>query len=536
MSEPAQDKVTPQVVALNSRRKRTRAKPAEAGTFTIRIVKGEIARMTDEAEAALIKAAHLAPIMVRAGMLVQPVVERLPASHGRQTDVTLLRSLTTANIIYLLNKHAAVFERYDGRSKAWLAADPPPAVATQLLEKGKWQFPKVSGVVTTPTLRPDGTILDRPGYDPATQLWYAPDRRLAVPPLIESPTREQAIEALRLLEELLVNFPFVTGIDFSVALAAILTAVQRGAFDVAPMFLFRAHDVGSGKSYLADLISAIVHGQPCPVITFVKSIEEMEKRLGGLVLEGAPMISLDNCSGDIGGDLLCQITERPIVKIRILGKSENPRCEWRGVLFGTGNNITLIGDMTRRGLIANLDAKVERPELREFDFDPIERVLANRGVYIAAAITIARAYIAADSPKVCDPLGSYGEWTGVARSPLIWLGREDPVKSMDAARAEDPVRRAVNTLITIWRAQLMQDVGYTAALLVERATDRTVDKLPTMELYELLLQQAGTPRGDIDARKVGNWLMAIRGRIHDGYYIDRVTESIHGNRYALRRA
>jgi hypothetical protein len=94
----------------------------------------------------------------------------------------------------------------------------------------------------------------------------------------------------------------------------------------------------------------------------------------------------------------------------------------------------------------------------------------------------------------------------------------------------------VNTLITIWRAQLMQDVGYTAALLVERATDRTVDKLPTMELYELLLQQAGTPRGDIDARKVGNWLMAIRGRIHDGYYIDRVTESIHGNRYALRRA
>ena len=36
-----------------------------------------------------------------------------------------------------------------------------------LLRKGQWQFPKVAGVITTPTLRPDGTILDQPGYDPS---------------------------------------------------------------------------------------------------------------------------------------------------------------------------------------------------------------------------------------------------------------------------------------------------------------------------------------------------------------------------------
>ena len=104
------------------------------------------------------------------------------------------------------------------------------------------------------------------------------------------------------------------------------------------------------------------------------------------------------------------------------------------------------------------------------------------------------------NPDVCGPLGSYEQWTDVVRAPLIWLGREDPVKSMDKAREEDPTRRAVNTLIDIWRAQLMFDVGYTAALLVQRATDRTQDGLPTTELYELLLQQAGTPRGDIDTK------------------------------------
>ena len=64
---------------------------APANAATIRIVKGEIARMVDEAEAALLAVADAAPIMVRAGMLVQPIVDLLPASHGRMTEVVLLR-------------------------------------------------------------------------------------------------------------------------------------------------------------------------------------------------------------------------------------------------------------------------------------------------------------------------------------------------------------------------------------------------------------------------------------------------------------
>src|SRR5262249_55218735 len=249
----------------------------------------------------------------------------------------------------------------------------------------------------------------------------------------------------------------------------LLTCVLRGAFEVAPMHLFRAHDVGSGKSLLADLMSTVARGLPCPVITFVKSVEEMEKRLGARVLDGVPMVSLDNCSDNIGGDLLCQITERPLIRIRILGKSEAPECEWRGVLHATGNNVTLTGDMTRRGLIANLNPKVERPELRTFSFDPIERVLNNRGAYIAAAITIARAYIAAGRPPVCRPLGSYGGWSQVVRSPLIWLGKQDPVKSMDEMREEDPERRALHALIELWREHLSLNIGYTANQLIFHA-------------------------------------------------------------------
>jgi hypothetical protein len=508
----------------------------------IRIVKGEIARVVDEAEAALIAVTHTAPIMVRAGMLVQPIVDLLPASHGRMTEVALLRPLTAANLIYLLNKHAATFKQFDRRSNKWLTVDPPAAVATQLLEKGRWQFPKVAGVITAPTLRPDGSLLNQPGYDPATQLWYRPDSQLVLPQLPEVPTYEQAQQALALLTDLLTNFPFEHNVDRSVALAAILTTVLRGAFVVVPMNLLRAHDVGNGKSYLADVISVIARGQVCPVITNVKSVEEMEKRLGALVLEGVPIISLDNCSDDIGGDLLCQITERRLVRIRILGKSETPECEWRGVLFASGNNVAYRGDMTRRGLIANLDAKIERPELREFSFDPIERVLADRGRYIAAALIIARAYIAAGSPKVCGSLGSYGAWSDFVRSPLIWLGQDDPVKSMDTAREDDPVRHAEHSLIGIWRAHLGLNVGYTAAELIEKshagewvgAASEQRFKPTCPDLRELLLQQAGTPRGDIDPRKVSSWLLSMHGRVHDGHCLARVkVRTGHGNTFAL---
>ena len=481
--------------------------------------------------------------MVRAEALVQPIIDLLPAAHARMTQVVLLRRLTAANVIYLLNKHAAIFEKFDKRSKKWLIVDPPQAVATQLLEKRRWQFPKVAGVITTPTLRPDGTILDRPGYDPATQLWYSPDSQVVLPQLIEKPTREQAKQALKLLTDLLPGFPFEGDVYRSVALAAILTAVLRGAFDVVPMNLWRAPDVGSGKSYLADLISIIARGQLCPVITSVESVEEMEKRLGALVLEGVQMISLDNCSHDIGGDLLCQITERRLIRIRILGKSEAPECEWRGVLHATGNNITYRADMARRGLVGKLDAKVERPELRTFDFDPIKRVLADRGSYIAAVITIARAYLAAGSPEVCGPLGSYEPWNRMVRSALIWLGQEDPVKSMDEAREEDPVRRAEQQFIAIWRDQLGPNITYTAAKLIKKANQqKSVDiENHTYEsgweypqLHELLLQQAGDRHGDIDARKLGNWLMSICGRVRDGYCIARVKESKSwGNIYAL---
>ncbi len=142
------------------------AAPVPDAKIVIKIERGQVARAVDAAEAALVAAG--VPILVRAGALVRPVVDVMVAADGGKTEATVLKQLGAENIIYDLNKHAAVFLVWNEKEKKFVESNPPVNVARTLLCKNEWAFPKVAGIITAPTLRPDGSVLDRPGYDPAT--------------------------------------------------------------------------------------------------------------------------------------------------------------------------------------------------------------------------------------------------------------------------------------------------------------------------------------------------------------------------------
>jgi putative DNA primase/helicase len=501
---------------------------------TIAVRAGEIARAVNETEKALTAAQQ--PVLVRAGILVQPLWSKYPTADGHETQATALKPLTVHNLAYMINRHAACFVKWDERKKKDVIIDPPTKVLAGLLELGHWGFPRVTGTINAPTMRPDGTILTEAGYDTMTGLWHWPDKSLTLPEIPARPTKADASAALELLNELFVEVPFIDDLDRAVALAALLTAVVRGAFVLAPLFLFVAHDSGTGKSYLVDVIAHIVHGRWCPVISFQsEQKEEMEKRIGALLLEGVSIISLDNLTDNLEGQILCMMTERPLVKVRILGLSEQPECEWRGTLFATGNNVQLVGDMTRRGLICNLDAVVEQPETRKFKFDPIAAVLEDRGKYLAAALTISRAYKVAGKPVPCSPIGSYGGWSRFVREPLIWLGLEDPVKSMEQARREDPNRNAAQRLVAQWKEHLGTERAYKVSDIIQLVTETkqvksgslVTDYVPVRpEFLALLLERVGGARSNtLDSHKLGRWLRTVRGQVHSGYRIVVTIES-----------
>lgn len=477
---------------------------------SIQIRAGELHIMATAGEDALIGAK--APFYTRGG-IVRPIVDDLPAAKGRRTKVARLAEVSADMLVDHLSR-CADWTKFDGRKKRLVPTDPPrPVAATILARDGEWRFPRLAGVITTPTLRPDGTILSTPGYDAGTQLLLLDPPSLPVMPA--KPTRAHAMEALAAIDALLDEFPFADEASRSVALSGLITPVVRGAMPVAPMHVTSAPVAGSGKSYIIDLAAAISIGQRAPVIAAGRDEAETEKRLVSALFGGQPIISIDNVNGDLGGDFLCQMIERPIVEPRILGSSKLIRIESRATTFATGNNIRLVGDMTRRVVLCSLDPNMERPELREFRGHPFDEVLADRGKYVAAALTIARAYIVAGCPGQLPALASFEDWSRIVRSALAWLGKADPVETMEAARADDPTTSSLRAVLAAWYGAL-NDTERTVGKVIAKSQERMMDNESYPDFRSALTDVAEGRPGEINAKRLGHWLARHRGRVVDG--------------------
>jgi len=543
--------------------KRCAAAPRFTPRTVIRIEKGEIRDTVNAIEGALIKAnAHV--FERSAGVLVRPLWARRRAHDqddlsDRSPKVSFFQALQhyPQAMVEIVNKHC-VLEQYDRRRKdgeKWTKVDPPPYLVQHLLQRMHWGFGQVTGIVNVPTLRADGTVISEPGHDEKTGLWFYPysdsvklsdadTRKLLKPNKL---SRGDALAALAKLEALLSECPFEAEQDRSVALAAMLTVVLRGAFVTAPMFMFNADTMGTGKSFLVDLIATLATGERCPVMTYVNNSEEMEKRIGSILIEGSPLISLDNVEGEIRSDLLCQMLTQPFVKVRILGKSETPKCEWRGTLFATGNNATLAGDITRRALLCTLHAGMEDPSKRKFKNNPLQTILADHGSFIAACLTIALAYRANKKKVECEPFASFEAWSSTVREPLIWLGKEDPGNSRDRVREADPERSQARQLITLWSecAPLMREGGITVRKIIEVANEtRPVQVISHgadfeyvyPDLRDLLMTRCGG-RGGVDAVRLGKWLGKLQKQTHLGWRVEKAQVSdAHGHTWTLRKA
>ncbi|AZO47233.1 MAG: hypothetical protein E5V66_01905 [Mesorhizobium sp.] len=482
----------------------------------IQVKAGALHELATEAEQALLEA-H-APFYVHGGAIKRPVVEEVEASHGHKTKVARLTPATPDMMRDHLSR-VANWEKYDLRSKKLVPTDPPRDVAATLLARdGEWKLPKLVGVITTPTLRPDGTILSEPGYDPETRLLLVEPPML--PPIPDQPTRDAALAALGTLDALLAEFPFVNDASRSVALSELITPVVRGAMTLAPLHANTAPEAGTGKSYIVDIASAIVSGQRCPVFAAGHTGEETDKRIGAALMTGQALVSIDNLNGELGGSSVCQAVERPVVDVRVLGQSKNVRVENRATFFANGNNIKLVEDVVRRTILCSLDANMERPEQREFKAKPYDLVIADRGRYIAAALVIVRAYVVAGCPDTLPALASFEDWSRLVRSALVWLGRADPVETQEAARRDDPSKNLFRQFVASWRETSGTDQQLTATELKKLAEEKTnisPFEPKHLELHAALVAIAAPPgRGEISALRLGVWLGERFGQIVDG--------------------
>lgn len=476
---------------------------------------GELDRIVTEAEAALI-AADI-KMYQRGGQLVRPVYQPQATTRGieRRDGALLIKAVEEAWLVEAFGR-AAEFQKWDERKKGMKVTNCPALVArTYLAREGRWRVPPLVGIIESPTIRPDGTVLDRPGYDAATGLLFTPGRT-TFPAIATNPSREDAVAALAIVRQLLAGFPFDAEHDLTIAIAAIATALVRRTVPSSPLFAFNAPKMGSGKTLLADVASLVATGRPAAVMTPAPDAEEEAKRLLVVLMEGDPVAVIDNISAPWASDAMCSILSQETYKGRVLGSSKNVSVPTATTWMATGNNLKIHGDLTTRVLRCDLDPQVERPEERTFAVDLKTYIPENRGAIVAAVLTILRAYHAAGRPRVGVPtFGRFEAWSDAVRAPLVWLGLADPCLSRADLEAEDTVRTGLVRVLATW-FEAVGSERMTVNQIVSLSKDPAHD-----ELRDALMEVAGRA-GEINIRSLGKWLSKHEKRIEGGFRAEQV--------------
>lgn len=354
---------------------------------------------------------------------------------------------------------------------------PPEPVAADVLARGDWPMPTLVAVIETPALRPDGTVLDAAGYDAATRLVLHPAPGLAMPTIPATPTREQLDQARDLiLDELLGDFPFDTEASRANALALLLTPLLRPALaGNVPLALIDAPQAGTGKGLLASIVAIIATGRPAAMMAAPQREEEWAKTILATLLGGATVVVIDNVEQRLASPALALALTADTVQGRLLGRSEEVLVPQRATWAATGNNLRLGGDLARRCYRIGLDAKHGRPWTRAGfrHRDLLGWTAGHRGELIAALLTLARGWWAADQPAADVPaLGGFDQWAHTTGSILAHAAVPSFLADRDQLhdQADDEAGEWA-AFLTVWAEQYSDEPVSTAHIADAIRTD-----------------------------------------------------------------
>jgi len=305
------------------------------------------------------------------------------------------------------------------------------------------------------------------------------------------------------------------------------------------MFLYTAPVPRTGKSKLNDMGAALSHGTKAPVIAASSDPKELDKALAAALISGASQITLDNLSeGEaLHSDLLSQCLTQEMVIVRKFGKNdEDYHIPNTAIFIANGNNLTIRKDLVERAVLCELDAEMEQPGTRVFDFDPVVTILSDRPRYVRDVIIILRAYAAAGYPghNEVAPFGGFEDWNKKVRCALIWLGCDDPCKTTEVIRKSSPDKIGHAEMIEAWEEHIGINVGMTVAEAVINAVKLSKDLWENADVEDIpklqRLVRPGNPRllaamqtvarsdghGGVDTVSLGKWFKKKNNQICNG--------------------
>jgi hypothetical protein len=321
----------------------------------------------------------------------------------------------------------------------------PPASIVDSMRYGMPDLPAIERIIAIPVVAPQGHIVKIPGYDQQSGYYYKPEIDIDIPGECSD---QHVSEAMRLIDDMLVDFPFKTHADYANALALLLLPFVRGAIRGAtPLHLIEAAREGTGKGLLNDLFHIIWTNAPAPLSSLADNDEEVRKSLTSS-LEHMPLsVTYDNVRYINSAQLEKAITAQHWSD-RVIGTGRIADVPVYTIWIATGNNVSVSGDMPRRVVPIRLVADCEQPALRN-NFrhsDIVQWAYDHRVQLIQACLTIIQYGLSSTVRATTPRLGSFTKYCAVMSKILASCGIETFLENAIQRIEGD------NDRINMWRA------------------------------------------------------------------------------------
>ena len=339
-------------------------------------------------------------------------------------------------------------------------AFPPMVVVRDMLAKSNVPLPVLTAIIEAPSFGRDGSLHNEPGYHPTGHTFYAPRPGFEVPTVPAQPTPSEVDRAKRIiLDDLLGDFPFVNDSERVHAVELLILPFVRALIDgPTPLHLIEKPAPGTGATLLTDVLIYPATGRPIAAMTEGRDEDEWRKRLTAKLRTGSPAVLIDNLKRPLVSASVAAAITSTVWEDRILGTSDTTRLPVRCAWIATGNNPTLSSEIARRTVRIRLDAKRDRPWLRDRFRHPELRqwVSAYRHELVAAALTVVQAWIAAGKPAPTgsSALGMFESWSRVMGGILQVAGIPGFLSNLsDFYESTDTEGEMVRSFLAAWWEQ-----------------------------------------------------------------------------------
>ncbi|MEU9215418.1 bifunctional DNA primase/polymerase [Streptomyces sp. NPDC048376] len=459
------------------------------------------------------------------GLLDIMANEQMPGLYKRSTGPCwvyeddqgnpLVKQLGTDNLRAYLAEHVTTFQvvrdPFTEGTKEVRELVMPKTCGT-ILGRRDWPLLPLRGIVTSPVVRPDGTLVKAPGYDRGTGLYMHPRvplRRLQ--PQVSKESVERAKDIV--LNQMLADFPFVDASDLAQYLGALISPIIRPYVPgPTPVVVITSTSQGSGKTLLKDAFGYVYGLAETP---WPENDAELRKAITAKLWDcGDPVIAMDNLPNGhiVKSPILSSLVTSANWSDRLLGSTSSVSIPNDRLWVLTGNNLRTGGDNARRTLWVRLDPDCPNPDQRDnFAVGDLRTWLTdNASTVVAALVTMVRGWLADGAKTVNTRMGDYSRWASVMAGILAYLEVPGWLANREAAAAVlDDEAEEWAAFLTAWHETIPDG----------RA-------VPTKELLGLKEDVPRLHNGDLPSPKqLGHWLKAREGRYYDDLKVVRVPDS-----------